>query len=124
MPVIRQATKGLLRGRGQLAREGNIDPPTGPPPMFDTILTFNPILADDAEGVGAVVTSPADNDEKFEFNAIANPAGQPQTMTLNVLGSNVAEVNFPADYLGAAFAYISKSSVTYNGTFASGTVVF
>ena len=100
-------------------------PPKGhaAPPLYDTVLTFSPSLSDSDAGVSATAASPADADEKFEFNARAFPAGQPRTMTLTVASVAALQVDFPEDYATAAtvFRYTSKAGGTYTGVFAHGT---
>lgn len=93
------------------------------PVTFDTSLTFASSVSDDEASVGGTAAA-TDADLKLEFDAIATPAGTPNSMEIRVSGTAQLVVDYPSDYAGQAFRFTDTSGVTHDGTFTNGQVNF
>lgn len=95
----------------------------GSPGTFNTVQTFADAATKTTAGVTTTLAA-VDPDAKFEFNSISSPAGTPQSMTIKIGASEQATIDFPNDYLGAAFRYTDVAGTAHTGVFTNGDVTF
>ncbi len=89
---------------------------------FGVTISFAAALTGSSSGITATVTGSLDVDEKFEFDALTDPAGTPTTMTLSISATPVCQVDFPSDYMGRTCRFTSKAGDQYTTTFQNGAV--
>ncbi len=90
------------------------------PTTFDTVQTFATETEVTNNGVTTTFTA-TDADLKFEFNKITTPIGSPANMVLTLAGTDVASIDYPVDYNGAAYRFTDAAGTVHNGVFASGS---
>lgn len=105
----------------KVLEDGTVIDSTPTPGTFDTALTFATDTQETSDGVTATVAA-VDPDAKFEFNKILSPIGTPNSMTLKLATVEVCVVDFPSDYLTAAFKFTDASGVVHSGVFTNGDV--
>lgn len=89
--------------------------------VFDTILTFASASTDTDQGVTGTITGTS-SVKQFEFNLVTPRSGAATNMSLKILGVEVAEIDFTADYAGDAFRWTQATGERYYGVFTAGDV--